>query len=297
MHQVFNHASEEVLRRTAKVHGWTVTGKYEPCEDCQIGHITQKGVSKETLTRHELPGGRLFFDLSSVKKKSLGGNKYWLAVVDDSTGKTWSSFIKKKSELVPVMMKFIRKLKANGHNVERLRCDRAGENFKLEEKCQEELDLNGIKFEFTAARSPQMNGRAERKIAVIWARTRTYLAAAGATEYLKGLLWCECVRHATDIENLLVSRDSEDSAYKLFYAKDLAKAEYLRQFGEIAFIKFGKTIKGKLDDRGIPVMYLGRCIRYMGPWAYIRVTTVCLTVCGPQGLHPGYYPSMTCQCS
>ena len=227
MHEVFNHVSEETLRKTAHAYGWTVTGKYKTCPDCQVSHIAQQGVPKETYTRHAKPGGRLFFDLSSVKKKSLGGNKFWLAVVDDATGKTWSTFMKRKSELVPTLMKFIRKLKTAGYKVEKLRCDRAGENFKFRDKCAEQLDLNDIGFEFTAQSSPQFNGRVERKIAVIMGRARTYLIAAGLTESLKSLLWCECVKHATDVENLLLSRSSEDSAYKQFYVKDMVKAEHI----------------------------------------------------------------------
>lgn len=48
MHKVFNHASEEVLRATAKGHNWTVSGKFEACKHCQMGNVKQKGVPKTT---------------------------------------------------------------------------------------------------------------------------------------------------------------------------------------------------------------------------------------------------------
>ena len=96
--------------------------------------------------------------------------------------------MKRKAELVPIMMKFLRKLGITGYQVDALRCDRAGENFKLRDKCSEQQDLNRVGFEFTAQSSPQFNGRVERKIAVIIGRVRAYMEAAGLPESLKALL-------------------------------------------------------------------------------------------------------------
>ena len=119
-------------------------------------------------------------------------------------------------------------------------------------------DLNDIEFEFTAPNSPQFNGKIERKFATLIKRVRAMLNAAKLTQELRHLLWCEAAATATDVENLLVSRNDNTPARTEFFEKDLAKADSLRQFGEMAIIKIGNNIKGKLDDRGIPVMYLGR---------------------------------------
>ena len=258
MHKVFNHGSEEALRRTAKAYGWKVTGKFETCEHCQTGNIKQSAMPKETYTRHEKPGGRLYLDLSWVEKKCLGGVKIWLTVVDDKTDRSWVEWFSMKSDMIPRVLKLMRKLQAAGHKVERIRCDNAGENKKLQQKCEETTDLCGIKFEFTASRTPQQNGRCERKIALLTARSRAMLNAAHLEGKLRSYVASEAITTANDIENILLSRQQEDPAYRAFYQEDLAKMEYLRQFGEIAVIKFGKTIKGKVENRGIHVMYLGR---------------------------------------
>jgi hypothetical protein len=71
-------------------------------------------------------------------------------------------------------------------------------------------------------------------------------------------LWTEGANHVEDVENLLVASRADEPAYRKFFEEDLPKMEYLRQFGEIAVIKSAPSIKGKLQDRGIPVMYLGR---------------------------------------
>ena len=258
LHKVYNHASEEVLRKTAKHYGWTVTGKFEACADCQMSNIKQKAVPKYTETKSTTPGERVFIDITSVRHRSMGGSKFWLGCVDDATDQTWSSFLKQKSDMPKVMMVFLRKMKTRGTPVKYIRCDNAGENVDLKNKLQQSADLNDIEFEFTARDSPQFNGKIERKFATLYGRMRAMMNAAKLTQELRNLLWCEAAATATDIENLLIPRDSNGPARTDFFKKDLPKAENLRQFGEIGIVKIGKDVKGKLSDRGIPVMYLGR---------------------------------------
>ena len=61
-----------------------------------------------------------------------------------------------------------------------------------------------------------------------------------------------------DVENTLQSMMYDVPGYKAFFKKELGGLKYLRQFGEIAYVKFGDKIKGKLENRGFPMMYLGR---------------------------------------
>ena len=109
MHRVFNHASEEVLWATAKTYGWTVSGKFEACADCQLSNVQQKGVQKATQESSTVPGERIFMDITSVKVTSYGGNRFWLVVVDDATGMTWSVFLKRKSDLGNKMVNFLQR--------------------------------------------------------------------------------------------------------------------------------------------------------------------------------------------
>jgi Reverse transcriptase (RNA-dependent DNA polymerase)/gag-polypeptide of LTR copia-type len=258
LHRVFNHAHEETLRKTAAHYGWTVTGKFEACADCQMSNIKQKPVPKTTSTKSEAPGERVFIDLTSVRYKSLGGSKFWMGCVDDATDQTWSSFLKRKSDLPKVMMGFLRRMKARGTPVKYIRCDNAGENNDLRNKCQQSTDLNDIEFEFTARDSPQFNGKMERKFATLIGRVRAMMNAAKLTQELRNSLWCEAASTATDVENLLIGRNEDQPARLAFFKKDLPKADNLKQFGEMAIIKMGGDVKGKLTNRGIPVMYLGR---------------------------------------
>ena len=60
-------------------------------------------------------------------------------------------------------MALIKELKVGGRAVGYIRCDNAGENVKTEELMRSEG--LGVEFEYTAAGTPQQNGKIERKIA------------------------------------------------------------------------------------------------------------------------------------
>jgi len=266
LHKVLNHASEEVLRLTAKDYNWTIQGVFEKCSDCHMSNITQKDVPKSTTDKATEPGYRVFIDQTSIKVTSLGGSKYWLVIVDDATGMTWSIFLKRKNEQVQHMLTFFRKMKRRGTPVRKVRCDNAGENKALQEACQKDTDpdICTIEFEFTPRDSPQYNGKCERKIAILAGRTRVALNAAKLPKSLRDKLWTEAGSTVTDVENLLLSRKTTESAHKAFFQKDLPKANSLRQFGEMAIIKHAPSIKGKLTDRGIPVVHMGRAKGHAG---------------------------------
>ena len=69
----------------------------------------------------------------------------------------WGRFFNKKSKLSDNVMPILKKLFMQGKEVKYIRCDNAGENKSLEQKCIESgLD---IAFEYTALYSPQFNGR------------------------------------------------------------------------------------------------------------------------------------------
>ena len=257
-HRIYNHAGEVMLRKTAKAYDWELTGKLEPCQDCLESNTRKKAVEKYTESKSHIPGERIFLDGTSIKHRSLGGSRFLVVAVDDATRHTWGRTLTKKSEQNSVIMRFLRLMKSRGTPVKFIRLDNAGENKDLQKKCQETSDLNDITFEFTGRDNPQANGVVERKIAVIFSRMRVLLAAAKIPVKLKNKLWAEVAMTAIDIENLLVSANQEEPSYRKFFKKDMPKAEEMKQFGEMGIVKIPQKIKGKLANRGIPGMYLGR---------------------------------------
>ena len=256
-HNIFNHASEDVLRATAKEKNWKLTGKFETCRHCKESNAQQKGVSRTSNTQSTKPGERLFIDITSIQAHSFGGKKFWLVVVDDATNLTWSFFLQQKNATAKEMFTLLKHLHSNGVIIKYIRCDNAGENVALETMIKTDPDLKHIQFEYTPRDSPQYNGKVERKIAILHGRVRAVLTAAGVPETFRAKLWAEAASFTTDIENFLLSKTYGSSPLNAL-GIDPIKPESLRQFGEIAIVKYSTKIKGKLRNRGIPVMYLGK---------------------------------------
>ena len=58
----------------------------EICKSCIKGKQRQKNIPKKTELRAEKTGERVYFNISSIQYKSLGGSKFWLLFVDKYIG-------------------------------------------------------------------------------------------------------------------------------------------------------------------------------------------------------------------
>ena len=71
------------LVKTAKIHSVKLSGEFRMCEECAIAKAWQKNVNKEWKGGSQVPGERLYLDISSIKDISYGGPKFWVLIVDD----------------------------------------------------------------------------------------------------------------------------------------------------------------------------------------------------------------------
>jgi hypothetical protein len=226
-----------------------------------MSNAQQKAVSKTTEDKKANPGERIFIDCSSVvNHMSLGGATRWLGIADDATGFMWSSMLDRESQAPEKVMTFIRKMDDRGHPVKYIRCDDASIWYRLRRMCEgsKVQAHREIKFEFTARDTPQANGMIERRFAAVTRRIRAALNAAKLPDDLRKVLWGEAVIYCTDVHNILLSRSYDKPAYTAFYKENFPQMKFMRQFGEIGYVKWGNGIKAKLKDRGIPMLYLGR---------------------------------------
>ena len=94
-HELLGHPSESKTRAVAKYYGVKLTGSFKTCASCAKAKARQANIPKSIPEekRSKKPGERLMFDVSSIKKKSFGGAKFWLLIMDDATGFIWSHFI------------------------------------------------------------------------------------------------------------------------------------------------------------------------------------------------------------
>jgi transposase InsO family protein len=160
------HANDEKLAATAKKLGINYTGEPHPCEHCAQAKLRIKNIPK--VTTHVVAtdiGERIMFDISSVRVPSMGGNQFWLLVMDEYSGYLRSFFFRHRSDLTVTMTAFVRMFpRAFNKNIVRFRCDNAWENKTFQGTLKEDMPYE-IQFEYTAPRTPQQNGRIERKFA------------------------------------------------------------------------------------------------------------------------------------
>ena len=195
--------------------GLKMKGSMTHCEGCGLGKTRQKKINKELVERAKKVGDRMFLDISSIKHESAGGAKFWAMFMDDHSGFLISRFLKKKSDLAEKGSTLIDRLKKeNGITVRNIRCDNAGENKKLEEKCIEKS--LGVKFEYTVVGTPQQNGRIERKFATLFGRIRSMMIDAGLKDELRHKLWAEAANMSADLDNILVKKKEDQNAYQRF---------------------------------------------------------------------------------
>ena len=73
--------------------------------------MTQKNISKTSDDMTTEKGIRLSIDITSSKQKSLGDNKYWVALMDEGTEMLWCVFLTSKDERCDASYKHIMKMK------------------------------------------------------------------------------------------------------------------------------------------------------------------------------------------
>ena len=178
-HQITGHTGEHLLRPTANYMKLKLIGTLAPCEVCAQAKIRQRNIPKKKMKKLPTrPGYRVLIDICSFKHVIRGGNRHWLIVVDEFSDCTHSSFLKKRSDQIQIMLMWIRGLsKKYKIEIKRIRLDNSGENRSLQKEC-DKANL-GIIFEFTAPGTHQQNSVAERRIPTLMGRARAMLIQAG----------------------------------------------------------------------------------------------------------------------
>jgi hypothetical protein len=164
-HHMIGHINEVYLRKTAKYYGILLTGTLTPCVQCTLAKNHNTPLPKHTVPHSTVPGERIFDNISHLSYPSIpvGGNKYWLLLLDDATNMVWSYFIKQKSDAPTLILQFLRSMATEDFHVKYIRLDNSGENQYL---CTLTTENNlQLTYEYTAPKKPQQNGRIERKFA------------------------------------------------------------------------------------------------------------------------------------
>lgn len=275
MHRLLGHMGDAKVKIMAKHMGIKLTGKAIECEHCDLAKAKRKKIAKDNEEKTNIPGERLYIDISLIKSKSAGGKKHWLLVVDEATDMKFSIFMKKKSHLPGEMMKLLEELRVKGKPVRFIRLDNAGENKSFQERAKKNKHTCEIQFEFTAPGTPQQNGVVERAFPTLMGRVRAMMNQAGFTRAVRQLMWAECVRTATMVENSTRDKVDQGAPIELLYGVKPTWLNELRTFGEIAVL--AKNTQGfldKLDDRGRTCMFVGYSDDHpKGTYRFVHLST------------------------
>ena len=255
LHRVFGHCGLETLKNTIKMYGLKYSGEFKTCEECAVAKARQKNVNKSWLGSSNIPGERLYIDISSIKERSFGGAKFWALIVDDCTDYCWSFILKSKSDLNNKVRTLLTDLTIAGLNVKFIRCDDAGENMSM--KNDQGIKSFGVKFEFSGPRTPQRNGKVERKFQTFYGRIRSMLNGAGLKGDLRNKIWAECVMTTTYLSNVIATRSNMRSSFELLYHTKPILPEELKIFGEVGVVTTKDKIQAKLANRGTPCIFVG----------------------------------------
>ena len=263
-HRVTGHAGHHLMDATAKYYKVNLTGNVNNCLSCSLEKIRQKNIPKKNEDKSRNPGERMYLDISSMRKPSMGGRQHWVMLVDEATKYKMSFFLKKKKKQFEPIIDWAKSLKARHEiQVKIIRCDNAGEN-KVLEKESDKNEL-GINFEYTAPGTPQQNGVVERAFATVMGRARAMMNHAGFTLKKRQQLWCEAAQTATLLDNILV-QDSANSPHFNYFPVDAKYAKHLIVFGEMCVVadtdnKVGRT---KIDPRGKISLFVGYSTQHAG---------------------------------
>jgi transposase InsO family protein len=168
-HRTLGHVGMKQLNRLVKHN--LVLGlkdvKFEKdklCSACQAGKQVANSHPNKSIMSTTGPLELLHLDLfGPTTYRSIGGNTYYLVLVDDYSRYTWVFCLHDKAITCDIFKSFVRRVENEFElKLKKVRSDNGSEfkNTNVEEFCDEK----GIKHEFSTTYTLEQNGVVERKI-------------------------------------------------------------------------------------------------------------------------------------
>ncbi|KAD4586040.1 hypothetical protein E3N88_23641 [Mikania micrantha] len=194
----------------------------------------------------------LYMDLfGPVNVMSIGKKSYCLVVMDDYSRSTWVFFLAKKDETPEILKKFITLIENQKNlKVKVIRTDNGTEfrNQILIDFCDEKE----IARQYSAARTPQQNGVAERRNRTLIEAARTMLSEAK----LPIFFWAEAVNTACYVQNrALLNKHHHKTPYEILFNQK-PKVGHFKSFGYPCTLLHTEPNQ-KFDDKADECYFVG----------------------------------------
>ena len=175
---------------------------------------------------------------------SIGKKSYCLVITDDFSRYTWVFFLRSKDETSNILKSFLTRIEnTSGKKVKIIRSDNGTEfkNSEMDSYCEEK----GIERQYSAPRTPQQNGVAERRNRTLIEAARTMLADAK----LPITFWAEAVNTACYVQNRVqIVKSQNKTPYELFNNRK-PLISFFKPFGCPCTVLNTKTYLGKFDEK------------------------------------------------
>ena len=224
---------------------------HSSCEACIQGKHSRPpfGTSSRAATE---PLERIHLDtVGPISPTAITGERFFVTIVDEATHYVIALAVKTKDAISSAVRDLLifwqRQL---NRSVKCIRTDRGTEflNSTLKGFCTQE----GIKFETSAAYTPQQNGVAERMNRTIKEKARTLMLHAAA----KQSLWKEAVETACILYNMGPVTGRDKTPYEAFHGVK-PDVSLLRTFGCLAHVHIPDHQRGVFESKTSPGLFTG----------------------------------------
>ncbi|KAJ9543921.1 hypothetical protein OSB04_023628 [Centaurea solstitialis] len=223
------------------------------CVACLKGKQHKNSHKSKEVNTISSPLQLLHMDLfGPTNVMSIGKKSYCLVIVDDYSRFTWVYFLRTKDETSGLIKPFVTRVENKTNlRVKVIRSDNGTEfkNADLNSFCEEK----GMERQYSAPRTPQQNGVAERRNRTLIEAARTMLADSK----LPITFWAEAVNTACYVQNrVLIVKSKGKTPYELF-EKMKPYIGFLQPFGCPCTILDTKTQLGKFESKSNDGFFVG----------------------------------------
>ena len=246
-HERLGHNNKIDIRKLSKqTDSLKFLDRDDECDVCNTEKARRSPICKTVGTRASKPLEIVHVDISPEPIESVDRFKYALAFVDSFSRLGAVYLLKSKDEVAPKLELFLAEL----GKPRRIVSDNAKE-FKFG-KFADVCLRNHIRQEFTAAYTPEENGKVERVWSTIGAMVRCMLKTANLVE----TFWSFAIRAAFHIKNRCVHSSHGKTPFEKFFGKP-PDLNHLKVFGCKAFAFVEKEKRKKSDSRAEAGILLG----------------------------------------
>jgi hypothetical protein len=228
-----------------------VVGKEEFCEGCAYGRSKRKH-HPLTGTRTKRQLERVHIDLCGPLPNSLGGNRYFLIIVDEHTHYLWVEIVSKKSDSFSRLKKWKLEVEhETDFKLQYLKSD-GGKEFGSNE-FKEWLTSEGVVHEVSAPYEHEQNGLAERCIQNVSQRAMCQLFGADMSQGF----WPYAVKTAVYLINRSPTTALDDKTPYEAWKGKRPGVKHLRTFGEVGYVHIPPETRKKWSKKSRPCRLLG----------------------------------------